>query len=278
MLNGGFKESSDEIVRLDYSFLDEVALMTMIDYIYTGQIQVSKTSDIEELESLIQVSDYFELNDITKWLLHNVISSLTQSNMKNIFYIFDKFDSEGIIRKEIKRELKAFWINREEDFFDDWEFILKVWPDLGQKIHIMKYDQFVKIMSILDLNCLPKSFSPSCLELRPSLIDDILDKDPDMYFRYEVKYRGVPDCAWILNFLINNATHQDKVLNALKGIYHYLKIEETNSAQGYRKSERNIILDSKFIKQFRSSLEIQRLMNKILLILNPNITLFLEIG
>ena len=86
MLAGGFKESSDEIVVLDYSFLDEVALMSTIDYIYTGQIQVSKTCDIGELERLIQVVTYFELNDVTKWLLLNVVSSLKLSNMKGPSY------------------------------------------------------------------------------------------------------------------------------------------------------------------------------------------------
>jgi hypothetical protein len=115
---------------------------------------------------------------------------------------FKKFDVEGSIEQEIRRELKANWKDYLEDYPDDWGFLLKIWPDFDKLIKISGYESMVGLMSTLNnLNeeALHMFIKSTTVNIGSSVRRICLDRNPNLYFSFQAKLQGSLD--WVAELL-----------------------------------------------------------------------------
>merc|ERR1719357_267683 len=164
--------------------------------------------------------------------------------MKEIFIKFDRFDGEGIIKKEIRHKLRSIWDQYQENFLTEWNFVLDVWPDIEREIKISSHADFIRLVSLLDSNCLPKSFLTSCISVSQSVMKEVLEVDPDLFFHFECIHRSGGNYKWILNLLaFFHSDYPEKLISMLNSLLQYFERIESTQAQMFKRQKDQLSLD-----------------------------------
>ena len=92
LLNSVMKENNEGVIRLE--MVPESQMADILEYIYTGSVQISTT---ENAENLFQLADYLLLSVLKaiaeKFLKENVIAF----NCLPIYYLAEKYSLQGLI-------------------------------------------------------------------------------------------------------------------------------------------------------------------------------------
>merc|ERR1719357_2142546 len=164
--------------------------------------------------------------------------------MKEIFIKFDRFDGEEIIKKEIKQKLRSIWDQYQENFLTEWNFVLDVWPDIDREIKISSHDDFIRLIFLLDSNCLPKSFLTSCISISQPVMKEVLEVDPDLFFHFECIHRSAGNYKWILNLLaFFHSDYPEKLISMLSSLLQYFERTESTQAQMRQKDLLSLDVD-----------------------------------
>jgi len=180
-----------------------------IDFIYTEKFEINKSANLETLMEIVKVANFLELSEIQEWVTDIVVSPnskyLNYENIKMVSNLFGPYDYKNIIKKTVRSEVVANWEDYIEEFPDDWEFVLTVWPDFKLPFKIStseSLDGLTKALRNINENSLnlqkEQTFEGRCpqpsIELAKSL-GLFKCKNPEFYFECCTKLE--PSMRWI---------------------------------------------------------------------------------
>ena len=94
----------------------------------------------------------------------------------------------------------------------DLGFLLKIWPEFDGHIKILTYEYFIGVLhalrSLTD-NELTRFLKKATLDIEKSAKDACMEKNPEMYFHFEVKYRSKGNLEWIHELMHELPEDQD---------------------------------------------------------------------
>jgi len=181
-----------------------------IDFIYTGKFEINKSAEMETLVEIVKVANFLELSEIQEWVIDIVVNPnakyLNYENMKMVSNLFGPYDYKNIIKETVRSEVVANWEDYIEEFPDDWEFVLTVWPDFKLPFKIStseSLDGLTKALRNINetaLNQLRKDSLDSPLGPLPTIelaksLKLFMCKNPESYFECRTKLE--PSMRWI---------------------------------------------------------------------------------
>lgn len=221
-----FSERQQSVIELDKSrteidgeYQDDPSYLGLkaeefkacIDFIYTDKFEINKSADLETLVEIVKVANFLELIEIQEWVIDIVANPnistkyLNYESIKMVSNLFGPYDYKNIIKDSVKSEVVANWEDYIEEFPDDWEFVLTVWPDFKLPFKISTSESLDGLTKAL------RNINENSLNLRKDTHDAVVSpppaielakglqlfkcKNPEFYFECRTKLE--PNMRWI---------------------------------------------------------------------------------
>ena len=107
MLNGDMRESNEGVVRLD--MLTELGLRDILEFIYTGSVQISAEDNAQEL---IVMADYLDLSHLKNLAERILVHNLNNSNSVSMSLFEKRYSFTNLIDITRKFILTNFFCRR----------------------------------------------------------------------------------------------------------------------------------------------------------------------
>lgn len=92
LLKSDMKEKREGVIRLEH--FSESLMKDILDYIYTGNPQVSLTN----AEELVAAADFLLIPDLESLVMKFLAQNLTPSNCLLTFYLAERGESEKLVK------------------------------------------------------------------------------------------------------------------------------------------------------------------------------------
>ena len=148
IFNSDMRESYEGVVRLE--MLTELCLRDIVEFIYTGRVQISAEDNAQEL---IAMADYLVLPHLKtlaeKWLVKNF--KLNDSTSLSTYYFAERYHCEDLILVSKKFILANFTtVAKTEDFLNLPSKEVKMWISSDEINVSTEEDVFTLILTWID--------------------------------------------------------------------------------------------------------------------------------
>ena len=145
LLNSDMKESNEGVVRLD--MLTELGLGDLLEFIYTGNVQISANDNAQDL---IAMADYFDLAHLKILAGRVLLQELNSSNSISTHCLAKRYQCEELIR-DTKEFIHSNFtaVAKTEEFLDLSKQEVKMWIS-SDEIDVSEEDLFNIILTWID--------------------------------------------------------------------------------------------------------------------------------
>jgi len=288
MFTASFSESQQSVIELDkrwikdkdgehqedpsYLGLKAEEFKACIDFIYTEKFEILKSADLETLVEIVKVANFLQLSEIQEWVIDIVVNPNTKylnyENIKMVSNLFGPYDSKNIIKETVRSEVVANWEEYIEDFPDDWEFVLTVWPDFKLPFKISSSESLdgltkaLRNIGVNNLNLRKEPFDTGRFQQPAAAIEIAKSlrlfncKNPDFYFKCRTMLE--PTMGWIGNLDCDIIRDEGDVLSMAGILANILKEKDENNERA------SFVFPLHLMKTFGSIQEVRNALGKLL--------------